>query len=175
MQNKLLNGIKTYNKALSLPEVMSLREKILETPLLWAGINLPGHPVNTLKKFFRPNDEMFIRLQNVLFNHEPRLKLHKFERAGINVIMPQTDPQYFHPDGDNIITALFYINPKFDLQEGGDTQFDLGDYILGIKSEPGKLIIFDGKIEHRATYFRKNTRITAYLKYFKDDNINLFE
>lgn len=171
----ILKNIKTYNQVLSLIEVTHLRSEILNTPMFWRGNDGLKDPINTLTKYFDKDDKIFVRLQNVLTTLEPRINLHTLQRSGINLTMPQLDPPYFHTDGPDTITCLFYLNPKFDQNQGGETQFDFDNHIIGIKPEPGRLIIFDGNISHRGTYFRNQTRITVFLKYIKHPKINLFE
>jgi hypothetical protein len=86
------------------------------------------------------------------------------QRAYVNLFLPNENP-YFHNDG-NVITCLFYINPEYDINEGGETQFIIDDNIIGIKAKPARLVVFDGKIVHRATSFRKHPRLTVALKFF---------
>jgi hypothetical protein len=88
------------------------------------------------------------------------------QRAYINLFFPNENP-YFHNDG-NVITCLFYITPEYDIDEGGETQFVIDDNIVGIKAKPARLVVFDGKIVHRATSFRNYPRITVALKFIAE-------
>lgn len=169
-----LNKIKIHDNVLSKMEVQTLRKQITEMPMTWTGRDAPNLPVNTLTKSLLPGDAILDRLQNTLFNVEPKFSNLKFSRAGINFIMPQLQPSYFHFDGPDIITCLFYITPNINIDDGGETQFDLGEIVLGIKPKPGRICIFDGLIGHRTTYFRDQDRITIYLKYYKSSCYNIF-
>ena len=101
----------------------------------------------------------FVVAQNNSFN------FRKIQRAYVNLFLPNENP-FFHEDGD-VFTNLFYLNPQYDIDEGGETQFFIDDKIIGIQSKPSRLVVFDGRILHRATSFRTKPRITVALKYFK--------
>jgi hypothetical protein len=91
------------------------------------------------------------------------IKLDSCIRCYVNLFLPNERP-YFHTDGD-VITCLFYFNPKYDIDEGGETQFIIDGDVRGILPEPGRLVVFDGRILHRATSFRSKPRITVAVKF----------
>jgi hypothetical protein len=86
-------------------------------------------------------------------------------RSYVNLFLPNERP-YFHTDG-NVITCLFYFNPKYGIDEGGETQFIIDGDVRGIFPEPGRLVVFDGTILHRATSYRNKPRITVAVKFGK--------
>src|SRR5690606_28992232 len=94
------------------------------------------------------------------------LKDLKLDRAYVNLFLPNDRP-YFHKDG-NVYTCLFYVTPPYDVDEGGETQFIVNDMIKGLPSIPGRLVIFDGELWHRATSYRSHPRLTVALKFLKD-------
>tara|TARA_E500000178_G_C17038341_1_gene764840 strand:+ start:12536 stop:13003 length:468 start_codon:yes stop_codon:yes gene_type:complete len=84
-------------------------------------------------------------------------------RCYVNCFSPKENP-YFHSDGD-CITILYYPNDSVDIDQGGETQFLIEDYIKAIPYVPDRLIKFDGKIPHKATSFRDYYRFTIAIKY----------
>jgi hypothetical protein len=95
------------------------------------------------------------------FNH---LEPGKIYRSYVNLFIPRELP-YFHIDGKNTLTCIIYINPNYDINEGGETQFLLDNKIVGIQPKSGRAVVFDGSILHRATSFRNFPRLTVALKY----------
>ncbi len=170
-------GIKIFDNVLSPIEVASFRNLVLKTPMIWSGRDRPDTPINgvmTNVRHITKDNEILHSLQRKLFSTEPQLQQHQFINAGINLTVPLSNPMYFHTDGD-IITCLFYLTPKvnYDLDDGGETQFDFGDYVVGTKSKSGRLVIFDGNIQHRATYYRNDIRITVFFKFKKNSSTNV--
>jgi len=84
-------------------------------------------------------------------------------RVYANLFSPKENP-YFHQD-ESVITALFYVNPPTSYDEGGETQFIVDDNVFGLLPKPCRLVLFDGKIPHRATSFRTIPRITVAIKF----------
>jgi len=91
-------------------------------------------------------------------------------RTYVNKFEPKDKP-LFHVDSfDGGVTALYYANDKeHDLDELGGTQFYIADIdeIKEVLPIPGRIIIFSGKIRHRATSFRTKNRYTVAFKYEK--------
>jgi hypothetical protein len=108
-------------------------------------------------------DSLFTVFQKEVFKKEPSLEDLELQRAYINLFLPNENPNY-HDDG-NVTTCIFYINPPYDLNENGETKFIIDDEIISVRAKPGRLVIFNGNIIHRATSFRNNPRITVVLKY----------
>ena len=125
-----------------------------DTPPTGMVLNLPLDSV-LFKEFY----------DAVIRNHFA-VKNLEVQRAYVNLFLPNENP-YFHNDG-NVITCLFYITPEYDINEGGETQFMIEDNIVGIKAKPARLVVFDGKIVHRATSFRNHPRITVALKFIPE-------
>jgi len=109
---------------------------------------------------------------NALSNYLGSIASKEFEvlnsltiyRAYVNLFIPRELP-YFHRDGQKVITCLFYINPQYELDEGGETQFIIENKLIAVESKPGRLAIFDGNLLHRATSFRTYPRLTIAIKY----------
>jgi hypothetical protein len=103
--------------------------------------------------------------QSLVFRKCEYLKQAKLERVHVTLFSPNERP-FFHHDGD-VTGCLFYLTPKFDLDEGGETQFFIDGNITGILPKPARMIVFDGTILHRATSFRTKPRITVSVRYKK--------
>jgi len=112
------------------------------------------------------DDVLFWEFYNVVIKNHFAVKDLEVQRAYVNLFFANENP-YFHNDG-NVITCLFYITPEYDIDEGGETQFLIDDNIVGIKAKPARLVVFDGKIVHRATSFRNYPRITVVLKFITE-------
>ena len=101
------------------------------------------------------------------FNSISDLNLHE---SYINCFAPNERP-YFHTDVadyhvDKVgMTGLYYINDRWNYQDGGETQFLIDDEIRGIPPIPNRLVCFDSNILHKATPFRDKFRFTLALKY----------
>lgn len=85
-------------------------------------------------------------------------------RIYVNCFAPSENP-YFHIDGKDGVTFLYYANPVWELDEGGETQFFIDSEIRGVTPIPNRLVYFDSNIPHRATTFRTRHRFTIALKY----------
>ena len=88
----------------------------------------------------------------------------KLNRMYINCFAP-TECPYFHTDGQNGITFLYYPQDTWDIDMGGETQFVVDDEIKGIFPIPNRMVMFDANILHRATTFRSTHRFTLAIKY----------
>lgn len=86
-------------------------------------------------------------------------------RMYINSFAPGENP-YYHIDGETGITCLYYVNPEYRIDDGGETQFFLSkDESINILPIPNRLCYFDANILHRATSFRDIHRFTIAIKY----------
>jgi|SRR5210317_159342 len=94
-------------------------------------------------------------------------------RTYINLFIPNEKP-YYHIDNNdpNYQTCLYYVNTeKINyMDEGGETYFIQNDFIKGVSFVPGRMVLFDSNIMHKATPFKNLDRYTIALK-FKKDNI----
>jgi len=114
------------------------------------------------------NSLTFQTLNNILQNI-PELRGTELYKVMVNKFLPNEVP-YFHTDHIDGIgyTALYYSNDnQFNLEELGETLFYLKepDEIRGILPKPGRLVIFNADILHRATSFRNIDRYTVAFKF----------
>jgi hypothetical protein len=86
-------------------------------------------------------------------------------RMYINLFLPGEKP-YYHIDGTgNDKTLLFYPNPNFDLDQGGETKFIINNEIKGVLPITNRAVLFDANIRHCASSFRQGPRFTLAIKY----------
>ena len=86
-------------------------------------------------------------------------------RMYINCFAPSENP-YFHTDGDpGDITFLYYPTTRWELNDGGETQFLINNEIYGVTPVPNRMVYFDASVLHRATAFRNKHRFTVAIKY----------
>jgi hypothetical protein len=107
------------------------------------------------------NDELLFLLNKI----DPNFTIENCDRSYLNFFIKREMP-YFHTDGD-VTTCMFYINPKYELDEGGETQFYVDGNIKGVCPVPGRLVVFDGNITHKATSFKNHPRLTFVYKFRK--------
>ena len=161
--------MKIYDNSLSYLEIKSLyRQFVYERKTYHIDRDQKNTYHNAIASDLPRTDPLFDRFYKILQSYQPNLKLQNLERSGINLYLPNTK-MFYHKDGP-IITALFYINPKVDVTEGGETQFIIDDEIVSIRPKPGRLVVFDGQIEHTATSFATIPRVTVYYKFWNRDN-----
>jgi hypothetical protein len=98
-----------------------------------------------------------------------KFSLHNVvDRCYINLFLPGERP-YYHTDGEeDEITFLYYANIEWDLDEGGETKFVVGDKneeIRGVLPIPNRAIIFPANMIHSASSFRTKARYSLAIKY----------
>ena len=88
----------------------------------------------------------------------------KLYRMYVNCFVPGEQP-YFHTDGDEGVTFIYYPNMKWDKDDGGVTQFLMKDDLYGVLPIPNRMVVFSANLLHRATSFRNDHRFTVAIKY----------
>ena len=90
------------------------------------------------------------------------------KRTYINLFIPNEKP-YYHLDNNSADykTCLYYVNTeKINyMDEGGETFFINADFKKGVSFLPGRMVLFDANIMHKATAFRNLDRYTIALKF----------
>jgi len=88
-------------------------------------------------------------------------------RLYINCFSPNDNP-YFHTDvseDEDGITFLYYPHFEYDIDDGGETQFEVNGALYGIQPFPNRLVCFPANILHKATSYRDHYRFTVAIKY----------
>ena len=92
---------------------------------------------------------------------------NKLIRAYINLFIHDEKP-YYHQDETKpgAKTLLYYANPQpKDYNDLGETFFIIDNEIQGVLPIPGRIIIFDAEVWHKATPLRNDDRYTVALKW----------
>lgn len=159
--------LKVYNNVFTYKDNLELYNSLLyKTYYTYGEADVEGKPPTGVTSDILPENPLFKVFYDTVLRNVEEIKNLKLQRVSINLFLVGEKP-YYHNDG-NVITCLFYISPEYDDDEGGETQFLNDDNIIGIKAKPGRLVVFDGKIVHRATTFRNNPRITVALKFIPE-------
>jgi hypothetical protein len=171
-----MNGINVHDNLLSKDENDKFRDILLyHSPFFYGeGDRSDIEPTGIVCDFTRflssesNLDPVFTQMIQILLDkiyekHEFLSKMNLY-RIYLNLFTPNEKP-YFHIDGDNTVTCLYYLNPDLDINEGGETQFLIDEEIRGVISKPGRLAVFDGGLKHRATSFRTVPRLTMAFKF----------
>lgn len=134
--------------------------------------NLPYHigelddigfePTGVVAELTDKDDKLVNYLSGVINEHLPHLR--NVQRTYVNLFQAGEQPNW-HVDGA-CTTVLIYVMPQeLNLSEGGETQFWMDDKIIGIKPKPCRMVVFDGRIDHKATSFKSFPRFTIAFKY----------
>lgn len=102
------------------------------------------------------------------FAKDRGLKFSRIERI-YSTLTLYGDVQLAHDDGD-IWTALYFANPVWDPDWAGELQLygDGLDVSVAIQPRPGRMVVFDGLLQHRAGVPSKicpEPRIAIVLKF----------
>jgi len=129
-----------------------------------------------------PNDEISVgfssdidkngfiyRCFSNIFLNIPEIQNKYLHRLYVNKFLPKEIP-VFHVDynTEDSYTVLYYSSDKkFNLNQFGETQFYLSevDEVKGILAKPGRIVIFNSNILHRATSFKDYDRYTIAFKF----------
>jgi hypothetical protein len=85
------------------------------------------------------------------------------DRIYVNRFQPGEDPR-FHTDGE-VLTCLLYADPgDWHIDDHGETQLLVNGEIRGVLPLPNRMLIFDGRLPHRATSFVTRQRHTIATK-----------
>ena len=168
-----MESIRVYDNVIPKRDIEEYRILMLNNlPFFHGERDTPDTPPSGLvcdfgKIHINPNIEKILNIFiSKIYEKDEKFKSMQLYRVYLNYFSP-TETPYFHTDGDDTTTCLYYINQELDYNEGGETQFLINDEIKGVTSQPGKLVIFDGKLLHRATSFRSHPRLTLAVKFYK--------
>ncbi len=124
-----------------------------------------GGPPTGMVHNFHPDSYLVKQLLDRAYIVFPKLVGHLPFRSYINYFTAGENP-YFHTDGDRGITVLIYANPETSLDEGGETQFLENNHcIYSVLPRPGRAVMFDARVVHKATSFRTQPRFTIAIKF----------
>ena len=166
-----MEDITIYDDLFTKNEIEQIRDRVLCNCPFFYGESDDGYtpPVGFVcdfgkLQFNREFQQLLDDFADKIYEKDEKIKNMKLRRIYLNYFSPNDNP-YFHTDGSDITTCMYYLNPELSLDEGGETQFLINDEIKGVRSKPGRLVIFDGKLLHRATSFLTQARLTLVFKF----------
>jgi hypothetical protein len=124
--------------------------------------------VGMTHQIFPMNSKIVDLFEKECKNQFPEVEGYIITEMYVNCFAPSENP-YFHIDSFfpdlKSYTCIFYANDKWNLDDEGETQFYVNDIIYGVPPEPNRMVLFDGRIPHRATSFRNRHRFSVAIKY----------
>jgi hypothetical protein len=156
-----------YDNLLSEKEQQEIYDFCRSIPYYRGEVDKPGAPFTGLIAPLE-NKKIIDKLMNRTKNDNKIM-----ERTYINLFIPNEKP-YFHIDNDdpNYKTLLYYVNTEEAdwVDEGGETFFLEKNFKKAVSFLPGRTIVFNADMYHKASSFRTLDRYTIALK-FKNSNI----
>jgi len=156
--------IQVFDNVISLADNDTMYRKLLhECSFQYGEVDRKDTPPTGMVSELPKESQVRQFLEMKLHSIDPSLKDAVCDRSYVNLFFPHEKP-FFHKDGP-CRTCLFYINPQTEPDEGGETHFLVNAEIYGVLPVPGRLVIFNGNIVHRATSLRTIPRLTVAFKY----------
>ena len=156
--------IEIFDQALTRAENTTLVTWCRQRPWRWGEADYQGaRPAGVVSDLEDSEDRRILidRAQELC----PKLRGLELNRAYINMFMPGEQPQW-HRDGA-VWTVLFYATNEREPRMQGQTEFL--DYntmeIRGVLPQPGRMVVFNGDLLHRATAYPHQERFTLALKF----------
>ena len=175
--------IVTYDNIFK-PNLISMLEKdIQNVPFKWGTKDNPENPPTGLQCFSFEDTNVW-QILWLETNKLDELQGYRYKRSNLNFFSTNEDAYYHDDDCD--MTLLYYCNSKWEPNEKGETKFfitreDLKGYVLNdiegdpdhlvvsIAPIPGRVCIFNSKVQHTATGFRSSPRFVPSLKFVNAD------
>ena len=162
-----MEDISVYDNVVSKQDNNVYRNILLNAPFYYGAFDNPNSkPTGLVSGFSDLHVKLYPELKtirdfylNKIYQIEPSLKKNPIIVIRLNLFLPGETPE-FHIDHKDQIICMFYINPELSINEGGETQFYSEQNFTCISSKPGRLVIFDGGLKHRATSFLNEPRLT---------------
>ena len=92
-----------------------------------------------------PESEKIYSLFERKLSTVPFIKGRELYRMYVNCFASSENP-YFHTDGEDGYTFLYYPQKDWKLDDGGETQFIIDNNLYGILPEPNRMIMFHANI-----------------------------
>lgn len=132
----------------------------------WGEADQPGsRPAGMVRDLDRDSQaDLLIARARLLW---PQLAQRAVVRSYINLFMPGEQPQW-HRDGA-VWTVLAYVTEDREPRLGGGTEFLAMEQkeTRSVLPQPGRMVMFDGELWHRATSYPHRERFTVALKFAK--------
>ena len=130
----------------------------------YGEVDVQGLPPTGMVHNIKENSEIYQLVKSKILQSYRKVRKLNLYRMYINCFAPSENP-YFHTDGDDGVTFLYYANDQWELNDGGETQVIVNDEIKGILPLPNRMVGFNANLLHRATTFRFKHRFTLAAKF----------
>ena len=136
----------------------------LSSPYYYGETDNPGNRPTGMTSNISNDSFIFKIFDKAIQEKVDQVKNLPIHRMYINCFAPD-EKAFFHTDGNQGFTCLFYVNPDYDVNDGGETQFIVNSSGINILPLPNRLSFFKVPLLHRATSFRNKHRFTIAIKY----------
>jgi len=150
----------------ALPDVYNILKHIRSYPYSYGEKDNAFHLPTGMTHQLSESDFIYARVTNISIDTFEELQDLTVTRAYINYFAP-SESSYYHIDGSTGYTVLFYINEDQIVDEGGETQFynSANHTTFGVLPKPGRMVLSDASLLHRATPFKTKSRFTIAVKF----------
>lgn len=125
----------------------------------------PKTPPCGMVRNISKNENIFKLFYDKIRKQCDRAKELNVYRMYVNCFAPSENP-YFHNDKPAELTFLYYVNDGWELNCGGETQFQVKkNELIGVLPIHNSMIKFDSSLTHRARSFRSKHRFTLAVKF----------
>ena len=138
-----------------------------DSPYYWGELDHVGLPPVGMVHNIPEEHEIHKLVRNKIETSIPPIVQIPFYRMYVNMFNPHDNP-FFHvdcADDSHGYTFLYYPQKDWNLNDGGETQFLIGENLYGITPNPNRMVMFDSRLHHKATAFRDRVRFTVAIKY----------
>ena len=156
--------IKTFDNFFNENESPTLLEYCCQSSYSYGEVDTRGAPPTGMVHNIREDTEIYKLVKSKILESYREIRKLNLYRMYVNCFAPSENP-YFHTDGDDGVTFLYYVNDRWELNDGGETQIIVNDEIKGILPLPNRIVGFDASLLHRATSFRFKHRFTLAAKF----------
>jgi hypothetical protein len=154
--------MKILDNLFTVEEIKKIYNHYRAYPYKRIEVDGPGLPYTGLSCNLDLNDEIV-----KLIIEKTNTEKDNLLRAYINLFLKDEKP-YFHQDDtrEGHRTLLYYMNPEpKDFNDLGETFFYIDKEVKSVQPIPGRVVIFDARIWHRASALRNHDRYTVALKW----------
>ncbi len=156
--------IQIFDQALTRAENKLFLEWCRRRPWRWGESDYQGGPPAGVVSDLEDSEDRTLLIERAQQLCD-KLQGLTVNRTYINMFMPGERP-HWHRDGA-VWTVLYYVTEEREPQLGGQTEFlDHNTMeIRGILPQPGRMIVFNGDLLHRATSYPHKERFTVAIKF----------
>ena len=144
--------------------INEIYHELTRLPYYYGDRDAPEYDPTGMTSTLSTDSITYTSILNFLSKCDP-LKDKTIVRAYVNLFIPKENAN-FHVDGDEGMTLLYYANPDFDFNEGGETKFlSNNNTLLSVLPVPGRVVVFPAEFQHTASSFKNKHRFTVAFKF----------